>query len=48
MFFIFIFRKRDTQFGSKLCTKGKKDYADIASRGKGVFLDACREGNNDN
>lgn len=33
--------KRDAQFSSKLCSKGKKDYADIANRGKGIFVDSC-------
>ncbi|VEN52279.1 unnamed protein product [Callosobruchus maculatus] len=33
--------KRDAQFSTKLCTKGKKDYADIPNRGKGIFVDGC-------
>ncbi|CAH0554374.1 unnamed protein product [Brassicogethes aeneus] len=37
--------KRDAQFSSRLCTKGKREYADIANRGKGIFLDACKSSN---
>lgn len=33
--------KRDTKFSSRLCSKGKKDYADIANNGRGIFLDTC-------
>nr|XP_023029989.1 pancreatic triacylglycerol lipase-like [Leptinotarsa decemlineata] len=37
--------KRDAQFSSKLCSKGKKDYADISNRGKGIFTDSCSTSN---
>ncbi|XP_018561128.1 pancreatic triacylglycerol lipase [Anoplophora glabripennis] len=33
--------KRDAQFSSRLCSKGKREYADISNRGKGLFVDAC-------
>lgn len=36
-----IFRKRDAKYSNKLCSKGKKDYADIANNGRGIFLDSC-------
>ncbi|KAF2902054.1 hypothetical protein ILUMI_04153 [Ignelater luminosus] len=34
--------KRETSFSSKLCSPSKRDYADIANRGRAVFLDVCR------
>ncbi|CAG9819132.1 unnamed protein product [Phaedon cochleariae] len=37
--------KRDAQFSSRLCSKGKKDYADISNRGRGIFLESCRSSN---
>ncbi|XP_048522431.1 pancreatic triacylglycerol lipase isoform X2 [Dendroctonus ponderosae] len=33
--------KRDAKYSNKLCSKGKKDYADIANNGRGIFLDSC-------
>jgi pancreatic triacylglycerol lipase len=35
--------KRDAPFSNTLCPKGKKSYSDIASRGKGVFVDLCKQ-----
>lgn len=43
---IFFFRKRDTQFSSRLCSTSKKDYADIANRGRAVFIDTCKQAQN--
>ncbi|KAG5878995.1 hypothetical protein JTB14_026799 [Gonioctena quinquepunctata] len=37
--------KRDAQFSSRLCSKGKRDYADISNRGKGTFIDSCISSN---
>ncbi|XP_019877450.1 pancreatic triacylglycerol lipase [Aethina tumida] len=34
--------KRDAQFTKRLCSKGKREYADIPNRGRGIFLDGCR------
>ncbi|XP_017784310.1 PREDICTED: pancreatic triacylglycerol lipase-like [Nicrophorus vespilloides] len=34
--------KRDAQFSSKLCSRNKRDYADIANRGRAIFLDSCK------
>lgn len=36
------FRKRDADFSNKLCSPGKRSYAEIPNRGKAVFYDICR------
>lgn len=39
--------KRDAKFSSKLCARSKRDYADIANRGRAVFVSdgCCRQYN---
>lgn len=34
--------KRDTQFSSRLCSRNKREYADISNRGKAIFVDTCK------
>lgn len=34
--------KRETDFSNKLCSPGKRSYAEIPNRGKAVFYDICR------
>jgi len=38
---ILLYRKRDTHFSNKLCARNNKEYVDISSRGKGIFVDTC-------
>ncbi|XP_066248118.1 pancreatic triacylglycerol lipase-like isoform X1 [Euwallacea similis] len=33
--------KRDAKYSNRLCSKGKKEYVDIANNGRGIFLDSC-------
>ncbi|XP_018335884.1 pancreatic triacylglycerol lipase [Agrilus planipennis] len=35
--------RRNVQFSNKLCSVGRKNFSDIANRGRGVFLKACKE-----